>query len=176
MAPFGVYEDRGARVGASLREWGEAVFSSVFGSGPARDAYLRMRARGGVEVVFRSASPSLLGLPWELMRDPGADRPLALEAAGVGRSLPMRTGRPATVAVPGGRLRVLMVISPAGRGGGRGVPDDRPAAAGAAGGGPRCSGPGGAAPADAGRAAGRAGGRQPRPGCRTRWCISTGTA
>ena len=67
LAPFGVYEDRGARVGASLGRWGETVFSSVFGSGPARDAYLEMRARGDVEVVFRSASPSLLGLPRELM-------------------------------------------------------------------------------------------------------------
>jgi hypothetical protein len=117
IAPFGVYGDRGARVGASLGEWGEAVFSSVFGSGPARDAYLGMRARGEVEVVFRSASPSLLGLPWELMSHPGRDRPLALEAASVGRSLLMPPDAPETVAVPGGRLRVLMVISrPAGAG------------------------------------------------------------
>jgi hypothetical protein len=70
--PFGVYEERGPQVQARLAEWGEAVFSAVFGDGPARDAYVRMRARrAGVEVVFRSPSPALLGLPWELMRDPG---------------------------------------------------------------------------------------------------------
>ncbi len=115
IAPYGVYEDQGARIGASLREWGEQMFSSVFGSGPTRDAYLGMRARGDVELVFRSASPSLLGLPWELMADPGRDRPLALEVAGVGRSLPVAPDAPQTVAVPGGRLRMLMVISrPAG--------------------------------------------------------------
>jgi tetratricopeptide (TPR) repeat protein len=117
IAPYGVYEDQGARIGASLREWGEQVFSSVFGSGLARDAYLGMRARGDVELVFRSASPLLLGLPWELMADPGRDRPLALEVAGVGRSLPVAPDAAQTVAVPGGRLRVLMVISrPAGGG------------------------------------------------------------
>jgi tetratricopeptide (TPR) repeat protein len=115
IAPYGVYEDQGAQIGASLREWGEQMFSPVFGSGPARDAYLGMRARGDVDLVFRSASPSLLGLPWELMADPGRDRPLALEVAGVGRSLPVAPDAPQTVAVPGGRLRMLMVISrPAG--------------------------------------------------------------
>ena len=73
--PFGVWEDRGPQVESVLAEWGQAVFSSVFGVGPARDAYVRMRARRGpVELVFRSASPGLLGLPWELMTDPAGQR------------------------------------------------------------------------------------------------------
>ena len=42
-APFGVWEDRGPRIQAQLAGWGEAVFASVFGSGPARDAYQRAR-------------------------------------------------------------------------------------------------------------------------------------
>ncbi|HUC26501.1 MAG TPA: CHAT domain-containing protein, partial [Streptosporangiaceae bacterium] len=115
IAPYGVYEDQGPQIAASLRKWGEQVFSSVFGSGSARDAYLGLRARGDVELVFRSASPSLLGLPWELMADPARTRPLALEIAGVGRSFPVAPDAAQTVDVPGGRLRVLMVISrPAG--------------------------------------------------------------
>ncbi len=71
------------------------------------------RARDkGLEVVFRSADPGLLGLPWELMRD--GSGPVALEAGGVSRSLPVAGGA-GTLEVPGGRLRVLMVISrPAG--------------------------------------------------------------
>ncbi len=110
-APFGVWEDRGPRLEAALAGWGQAVFSSVFGSGPARDAYVKVRARRGpAELVFRSASPGLLGLPWELMRDPDRPTPLALDLAGVSRSLP--SGQLAeTVEVPGGKLRVLMVIS-----------------------------------------------------------------
>ena len=82
-APFGVWEDRGPRIAAQLAEWGEAVFASVFGSGPSRDAYQRARDRQ-LELVFRSGSPGLLGLPWELMRDP--DGPVALGLPGVSRN------------------------------------------------------------------------------------------
>jgi tetratricopeptide (TPR) repeat protein len=116
-APFGVYEDRGPGVAARLPEWGQAVFGAMFGTGPARDAYQRMRARpAGVQVVFRSGSAPLLGLPWELMRDPANDLPLALDlgVAGIDRSLPAAE-LGAAFEAPGDRLRVLMVISrPAG--------------------------------------------------------------
>jgi hypothetical protein len=63
-------------------------------------------------VLFRSADPGLLGLPWELMRD-GAG-PVAMGTGGISRSLPVANGA-GTLEVPGGKLRVLMVISrPAG--------------------------------------------------------------
>jgi hypothetical protein len=111
LAPFGVWEDHGPAVQAKLDEWGDQVFGSVFGAGPARDAYQRARDKG-LEVVFRSAEPGLLGLPWELMRD-GAG-PVALGVGGISRSLPVAGGA-RTLEVPGGKLRVLMVISrPAG--------------------------------------------------------------
>ena len=106
-APFGVWEDRGPRVQAQLAEWGEAVFASVFGSGPERDAYQQARNRE-LQLVFRSNSPQLLGLPWELMRDPAG--PVALGLGGVSRALPVED-LARTVPVPDGRLRVLMVIS-----------------------------------------------------------------
>ena len=112
-APFGVWEERGPQIQARLAGWGHAVFASVFGSGPSWDAYQRARDRQ-LELVFRSASPGLLGLPWELMRDPGG--PVALGLAGVSRALPVAE-LAQTAATPGGRLRVLMVISrPAGTG------------------------------------------------------------
>jgi tetratricopeptide (TPR) repeat protein len=107
LAPFGVWQDRGPEVRDKLAGWGDEVFGSVFGGGPARDAYQRARDRG-LEVVFRSAEPGLLGLPWELMRD-GAG-PVALGKGGISRSLPVAGGAE-TSEVPGGRLRVLMVIS-----------------------------------------------------------------
>jgi tetratricopeptide (TPR) repeat protein len=106
-APFGVWEERGPQIQAQLAGWGQAVFASVFGSGPARDAYQRARDRR-LEMVFRSADPRLLGLPWELMRDPAG--PVALNLAGVSRALPV-ADLAQTAAIPGGRLRVLMVIS-----------------------------------------------------------------
>ena len=113
-APFGVYEDRGPGVAARLPSWGQAVFGAVFGPGPARDAYQRMRARpAGVQVVFRSGAAPLLGLPWELMRDPARELPLALDAgvAGIDRSLPAAELGAAFDVAGNGRLRVLMVIS-----------------------------------------------------------------
>jgi tetratricopeptide (TPR) repeat protein len=82
----------------------------VFGAGPARDAYLSLRARSDPMLVFRSAQPELLALPWELLRDPARPVPLALDLAGISRSLPAAPGTQA-VPVPGGKLRVLMVIA-----------------------------------------------------------------
>jgi tetratricopeptide (TPR) repeat protein len=111
QAPFGVWEDKGPAVQAKLAGWGDLVFESVFGPGPARDVYHRARDKG-LGVVFRSAEPGLLALPWELMRD-GAGQ-VALGAGGISRSVPVADGA-GTLEVAGGRLRVLMVISrPAG--------------------------------------------------------------
>ncbi|WP_229859808.1 hypothetical protein, partial [Streptomyces anandii] len=40
-----------------LPVWGARIFKAVFGAGPARDAYVRARARGGpTEVVILSAT------------------------------------------------------------------------------------------------------------------------
>jgi tetratricopeptide (TPR) repeat protein len=111
LAPYGVWEDRGPAIREKLAGWGDQVFGSVFAGGPARFAYERARDRG-LEVLFRSADPGLLGLPWELMRD-GAG-PVAMGMGGISRSLPVANGA-GTLEVPGGKLRVLMVISrPAG--------------------------------------------------------------
>jgi tetratricopeptide (TPR) repeat protein len=100
-APFGMYEERGSLIEASLADWGRAVFRALFGS---------QEVRSDVHLVLRSASAALLALPWELMMVPGHARPLALEMAGISRSLPVAV-EGETVPMPGGRLRVLMVIS-----------------------------------------------------------------
>jgi hypothetical protein len=70
-----------------------------------------------MQVVVRSGEAPLLGLPWELMRDPDRSLPLALDAgvAGIDRAL-ASAELGASFEVAGGRLRVLIVISrPAGR-------------------------------------------------------------
>ena len=37
-APFGVYGERGPQVADRLTEWGQAVFTALFGASPARPA------------------------------------------------------------------------------------------------------------------------------------------
>lgn len=87
--PSAVYGEKGQRLQAQLADWGARLFEAVFGTGPARDAYVRMRSRSArTRLVFRSSSPQMLALPWELMRDPARPTPLALDLAGVSRSLP----------------------------------------------------------------------------------------
>ena len=110
--PTAVYGERGARVAARLPEWGAGIFGAVFGPGPARDAYVTARARGGpVEIAFLSRSAEQLGRPWELMADPEAAVPVVLErGVSVSRSL-QSGGTRGVFDVPGSRLRVLMVIS-----------------------------------------------------------------
>jgi tetratricopeptide (TPR) repeat protein/tRNA A37 threonylcarbamoyladenosine biosynthesis protein TsaE len=113
-APYAVYEDRGVGVAGRLDGWGEEIFQALFGSGSRRDVY-RQSCSGAssAEVVLRSASPAVLGLPWELLRDPSTGSLVALDP-GVSRSLPS-VGL-ASAEWSGDRLRVLMVISrPAGR-------------------------------------------------------------
>ncbi len=112
QAPYGVYEERGPRVAATLAEWGEAVFGSIFGSGPGRDAYVRARARTetDTEIVLRSPAAAALGLPWELLHDPSRPTPVALDMVHVTRSIPTAELGQA-FAVTGEQLRVLMVIS-----------------------------------------------------------------
>lgn len=78
-APFGVYGERGPQVEGRLTTWGQAVFTALFGNGPARDAYVRARAGSDVEIVFRSSVPARLGLPWELVCDPARPTPVALD-------------------------------------------------------------------------------------------------
>ncbi|MEU1010977.1 hypothetical protein [Streptomyces sp. NPDC005890] len=115
-APYGVYGARGLQVTAELPRWGEQVFSAVFGAGPARDAYLRARARAesrksGVELVVVSGAAQALGWPWELMRDPDRPTPLALDARMIiSRTMPT-ADLDEVFTVEESRLRVLMVIS-----------------------------------------------------------------
>ncbi|MEM9762502.1 MAG: tetratricopeptide repeat protein [Pseudomonadota bacterium] len=113
VAPFAQYAERGAAIEVKLRDWGEALFGTLFGPGlSGRDAYLQARERCA-ELVVRSAAAreaaSFLSLPWELLADPDRPTPLALDLAGISRSCQV-TGP--LIKVPGGdSLRVLMVIA-----------------------------------------------------------------
>lgn len=110
-APFAVYGEEGPRVAQQLSAWGTDVFTAIFGSGPPRDAYMGLRrAQSHFDLVFRSAVPEVLALPWELMSDPARSSAMALDSVAISRSL---FGVPlgAPFAVSGTRLRILLIIS-----------------------------------------------------------------
>ncbi|HYN22847.1 MAG TPA: CHAT domain-containing protein [Thermoanaerobaculia bacterium] len=108
-APYAVYQDRGTTIAGNIPVWGERLFSTVFGSGKPRDAYVNARAADPCELWIASSSPAFLGLPWELLKDPERPNPLSLDLAGINRTL--RAAAPAADPRPGERLRVLMVIA-----------------------------------------------------------------
>ncbi|MET8698540.1 tetratricopeptide repeat protein [Kitasatospora sp. NPDC004723] len=116
--PFGAYGERGPHIARQLPDWGARMFSALLGDGPGRDAYLRARARGGpLELVLRSDSAPLLGLPWELMADPGRRAPLVLDDVTVSRCpadadpLHVLDALDPLTATDGSRLRVLLVVT-----------------------------------------------------------------
>jgi tetratricopeptide (TPR) repeat protein len=110
QTPFGVYSDRGSRIAGQLADWGRALFDSALGTDQVCGEYTGLDARGLAEIVVRSEVPGRLGLPWELMRAPGASGPLVLDGIGITRCLDANSSDD-SVDVTGDRLRVLMVIS-----------------------------------------------------------------
>jgi tetratricopeptide (TPR) repeat protein len=110
--PYGVYGDRGKRVAEALGGWGAELFDDVFGSERGRNAYMRVRERKRtpVEIVVRSDSADMLGLPWELLRDPSRPLALALDGIELSRSI-SPNGIDEAVTFGGETLRVLMVIA-----------------------------------------------------------------
>ncbi|WP_321339464.1 tetratricopeptide repeat protein [uncultured Cohaesibacter sp.] len=109
IAPYAVYEERGRGIEGKLAGWGEALFNLLFKQGlPARDAYLTARETD-TELIITSEYPEFLALPWELIKDPERDSPLALSLCGIRRGC--KTSSPLTSVPSGEVLRVLMVIS-----------------------------------------------------------------
>ena len=50
-------------------------------SSPGRDAYVKAREKGPLELWISSSSAVFPDLPWELLKDPDRPAPLALELA-----------------------------------------------------------------------------------------------
>ncbi|MFB7469943.1 tetratricopeptide repeat protein [Kitasatospora sp. NPDC056184] len=110
--PFGAYGERGPHIARQLPGWGARMFDALLGDGPGHDAYRRARARGGgLELVLRSDSAPLLGLPWELMADPARPIPPALDGVVVTRCPSAADPFDAVTEADGSRLRVLLVVT-----------------------------------------------------------------
>jgi hypothetical protein len=100
-----------ARVVQRQAELGTTLFNSIF-AGDARDLWATLRDRlqqARVEVVSEVEAAAVL--PWELLRDPRTDVPLALRADAFVRTQHQTAQRPRLPKVGRGeKIRVLLVI------------------------------------------------------------------
>ncbi len=102
---------------AQLAQAGAGLFRAVFADVDAMGIWERARDRLGQVRVEVEADPGEgPGIPWELLRDPGRDAPVALGAGAFVRTHLRAAGHPALPEPSGDRLRVLLVIArPGGR-------------------------------------------------------------
>ncbi len=100
------------RIEGRLAEVGTELFRAVFqASDDARDLWAGMRNRLSetrVEIVTGVAEAS--AIPWELLRDPRTDNPLALSARSFVRAHPSAALHPYLPGQEPGKIRILLVI------------------------------------------------------------------
>jgi hypothetical protein len=112
QTPFGPEQKIAARVERRVAEIGVELFKAVFHAGDdARDLWVTLRAhlnQTRVEVIagVREAT----AIPWELIRDPKTDAPLALRARAFVRAQPQAAQRPRLPRAGAGAVRILLVI------------------------------------------------------------------
>lgn len=103
-----------------LADLGTGLFTAVFGTDPVgHQAWTAIRNRlATVRVEVSASVPAAQLLPWELLRDPASDTPVAVQVASFVRG--SAEGAPPTRPPDRGadRLRVLLVTGPPGAGNG----------------------------------------------------------
>lgn len=101
-----------ARVEGRMVEIGAELFRSVFQVGEdARELWSGLRAKlddTHVEVI--TSVEAATAIPWELIRDPRTDTPLALRASAFVRAQPNAAQRPDLPKTEEGSIRILLVI------------------------------------------------------------------
>ncbi|HEY9887819.1 MAG TPA: CHAT domain-containing protein, partial [Candidatus Obscuribacterales bacterium] len=67
-----VDDQRAETIEANLKTWGEALFNAVFSTAAARRLFNTFQDSGEVGrlITISARHPAILGLPWELLRDP----------------------------------------------------------------------------------------------------------
>jgi hypothetical protein len=101
-----------ARVERRMAEIGKDLFVKVFhSSDDARDLWAELRAKlDGTHVEVVTSVEGATAIPWELIRDPKTDVPLALRAAVFARAHPRPAQQPQVPRTKSGPIRILLVI------------------------------------------------------------------
>ncbi|MBC8449047.1 MAG: CHAT domain-containing protein [Chloroflexi bacterium] len=107
-----------ARIEGRMAEIGVELFRAVFhAEDDARDLWATLRTRlNDTRVEIIAGVQEAAAIPWELIRDPKTDVPLALRAQAFVRAQPQAAQRPRLPETASGPIRVLLVICrPGGR-------------------------------------------------------------
>jgi len=111
-----------ARIETRMAEIGTELFKAVFhADDDARDLWATLRTRlNDTRVEIITAVREAAAIPWELIRDPKTDTPLALRARAFVRAQPQAAQPPQLPQTESGPIRILLVICRPG--GGEDVP------------------------------------------------------
>ncbi len=107
-----------ARVERRMAEIGADLFKALFhSSDDARDLWAALRNRlNDTRVEIITSVEEAASIPWELVRDPKTDVPLALRAQSFVRAHPQTAQKPYVPQTESGPIRILLVICrPSGR-------------------------------------------------------------
>ena len=99
------------RIEQRLTEVGTQLFRGLFASDGARNLWGSIRDQlAEIRVEVSSQVEAAAVLPWELLREPGSDVPVALRAGAFVRVQRQAAQRPQLPQVTGDTIRVLLVI------------------------------------------------------------------
>ena len=120
--PFDPAPKTAARVEKRMAEIGTELFRALFhADDDARDLWATLRARlNDTRVEIVTGVREATSIPWELIRDPKTDMPLALRARAFVRAQPQAAQLPQLPQTESGPIRILLVICRPG--GGEDVP------------------------------------------------------
>jgi tetratricopeptide (TPR) repeat protein len=106
-------EDQAQRIGQQLPTWGEALFKAVFADSTAQSLFRALQEEAEKRYVTISAVfPEILGLPWELLKDPhGVYLFNEHPRIAIRRSLRTAGGRRARKVKTKESVRLLFIIS-----------------------------------------------------------------
>jgi tetratricopeptide (TPR) repeat protein len=116
--PFDPAPRIAARIEGHMAEIGTQLFKAVFrADDDARDLWATLRTRlNDTRVEIITGVREAAAIPWELIRDPKTDTPLALRAQAFVRAQPQATQPPQLPQTESGPIRILLVICrPGGR-------------------------------------------------------------
>jgi hypothetical protein len=120
--PFDPAPKIAARIEGRMAEIGAVLFKAVFHADEdARDLWATLRTRlNDTRVEIITGVQEAATIPWELIRDPKTDTPLALRARAFVRAQPQAAQLPQLPQTESGPIRILLVICRPG--GGEDVP------------------------------------------------------